>query len=146
MKFSNFDFNKLETYYKLMYEGPELNVWIESGFETERDDTFQITYYFNFLPNDAFLKFDDKLIDMVIGRIINPSKDIRSHIDSIGDDLSFGIEIKEGEEPIVKDHDDRIVPFKSLVNVESFGRCKISIEGLSVFDDHVKPIIKLEEF
>ena len=44
----------------------------------------------------------------------------------------FLLEIKKGEEPIVKDHDDRIVPFKSLVNVESFGRCKISIEGLSV--------------
>ena len=111
VKISNFDFNKLETYCKLKYEGPELKVWIESGFEIECDDTFQITYYFNFLPNNVFLKFNDKLINMV-RRIINLSKDIRSHIDSIGDDLSFGMEIEEGEEPIVKDHDDRIVPLK----------------------------------
>ena len=33
----------------------------------------------------------------------------------------------------------------NLINVESFGRCKISIEGLFIFDDYVKPIIKLKE-
>ena len=39
-------------------------------------------------------------------------------------------------------HDDRIVPFKSLLNVELFGWCKVSIDGSSVFNDYVKPIIK----
>ena len=45
----------------------------------------------------------------------------------------------------MKDHDDRIIPFKSLVNVELFGRCKISIKGLFVFGNYVKPLIKLKE-
>ena len=112
------------------YEG-----WIESVFEVE--DDLPLSCYINFLQNDELLKFDDELRNMV-------SAD-QSNVASIGNDLCFSLEIEEGEEPIVKDHDDRIVPFKSLVNVESFGRCKISIEGLSVFDDYVKPIIKLKE-
>ena len=108
---------------------------IESVFEVE--DDLHLSYYINFLQNDELLKFDDELRNMVSMK--------RSNIASIGNDLCFSLEIEDGEEPIVKDHDDRIVPFKSLVNVESFGRCKISIERLSVFDDYVKPIIKLKE-
>ena len=118
------------------YEG-----WIESVFEVE--DDLPLSYYINFLQNDELLKFDDELRNMV--KRIYTDKDVQSNIDSIGNDLCFSLEIEEGEEPIVKDHDDRIVPFKSLVNVESLGRCKISTEGLSVFDDYVKPIIEFKE-
>ena len=56
------------------------------------------------MQNDELLKFDEELRNMV-------STD-QSNIASIGDDLCFSLEIEEGEEPIVKDHDDKIVPFK----------------------------------
>ena len=120
--------------------GVNVDFWIESIFELEDDLP---SYYINFLQNDELLKFDDELRNMVSAD--KDDKDVQSNVASIGNDLRFSLEIEEGEEPTVKDHDDRIVPFKSLVNVESFGRCKISIEGLSVFDDYVKPIIKLKE-
>ena len=118
------------------YEG-----WIKSIFEVE--DDLPLSYYINFLQNDELLKFDDELRNMV--KRIYADKDVQSNVASIGNDLCFSIEIEEGEEPIVNDQDDRIVPFKSLINVESFGRCKISIEGLFVFDNYVKPIIKRKE-
>ena len=120
--------------------------YIESFFEVE--DDLPLSYYINFLQNDKLLEFDK------FRNIVNTSisadkddKDVQSNVASIGNNLCFSLEIKEGEEPIVKDHDhdDRIVPFKSLVNVEFFGWCKISIDGLSVFNDYVKPIIKRKE-
>ena len=86
--------------------GVNFDFWIESVFEVEDDS---LSYYINFLQNDEFLKFDEELRNMV-------STD-QSNIASIGDDLCFSLEIEEGKEPIVKDHDDRIVLFKSLVNV-----------------------------
>ena len=35
---------------------------------------------------------------------------------------------------------DKMVPFENLVNVDSFGRCKIVIEGLHISDYHMQPI------
>ena len=59
--------------------------------------------------------------------------------------MCFYLEIEEGREPIVKESDNSIVPFKELVNSKSYGRCKLSIEGFCIADDSIEAIIKLEE-
>ena len=40
----------------------------------------------------------------------------------------------------MKRPNDKMVPFEKLVNVDSFGRCKIVIEGLRVSDYYMEPI------
>ena len=59
--------------------------------------------------------------------------------------MCFSLEIEEGDEPIVKDSNNRIIPFEKLVNSKSYGRCKLFIEGFCITDDYIEPIIKLEE-
>ena len=43
--------------------------------------------------------------------------------------MCFSVNFREDDEPIVIDPNGRIVSFKSLVDVDSYGRCKLSIEG-----------------
>ena len=95
--------------------GVNFDFWIGSVFEVEEDLP---SYYINFLQNDNLkpsLKFDGELRNMV-STSISADRDVQSNIASIGNNLCFSLEIKEGEEPKVKDNDadDRIVPFKSL--------------------------------
>ena len=59
--------------------------------------------------------------------------------------MCFSLEIEEGDGPKVKDSNNKIIPFEKLVNAKSYGRCKLSIEGLCITDDYTEPIIKLEE-
>ena len=59
--------------------------------------------------------------------------------------MCFSLQIEEDDEPIVKDSNNKIIPFEKLVNAKSYGRCKLSIEGFCITDDYIEPIIQLEE-
>ena len=118
----------------------------ESGFDIDDDDDgFSIDgYVFTFSPNEALINFDEEL-EKAMRRITNWNKKVRTNLCDVGDDVCFSLEIEEGDEPIVKDSNNRIIPFEKLVNSKSYGRCKLSIEGFCITDDYIEPIIKLEE-
>ena len=78
-------------------------------------------------------------------RVANCNKEVRTNLCDIGDDVCFSIEIEEGDEPIVKDSNNNVVPFKELINANSYGRYKLSIEGFCITDDYIEPIVKIEK-
>ena len=59
--------------------------------------------------------------------------------------MCFSLEVEERDGPIVKDPNNKIIPFEKLVNAKSYGRCKLSTEGFCITDDYIEPIIKLDE-
>ena len=61
-------------------------MWIESGFRIE--DDLLPACIIDFLPNNAFLKFDDEL-EKAARRITNSNKHTRPNIGSCDDELFF---------------------------------------------------------
>ena len=147
VELSKFDFNELEGYkegvcFQLRYGWVKPIIWIESGFDI--DDGLSIDGYgFTLSPNEALTNFDEEL-EKAMRRITNWNKKVRTNLCDVGDDVCFSLEI-EGDEPIVKDTNNRIIFFEKLVNSKSYGRCKLSIEEFCITDDYIEPIIKLEE-
>ena len=139
VELSKFDSNELEgykegIYFQLRYG---CKIWIESGFDI--DDSID-GYGFTFSPDKALINFDEQL-EKVMRRITNCNKKVRINLCDVGDDVRF----EEGDEPIVKVSNNKIIPFSQLVNAKSYGRCKLSIEGFCITDNYIEPIIKLEE-
>ena len=62
-------------------------------------------------------------------RISKCDKEARAGFISSDGEVCFSVNFREDDKPIVIDPNGRIVPFKSLVDVDSYGRCKLSIEG-----------------
>ena len=112
-------------------------MWIESGFRIE--DDLLLACSIDFLPNNVFLKFDDEL-EKAARRITNSNKHTRPDIGFCDDELFLYIFPADNEKPILKRPNDKMVPFEKLVNVDSFGRCKIVFEGLHVSDYYMEPI------
>ena len=151
MELFNFDYNKLERwchkyeYIQLEYEGGKPEIWIESGFRVD-DGPCIDEYILNFSQNNVLLKFNDEL-EKAAKIIYNVSRGVCTNLLDSGDDVVFSIDINILDLPIVKDSDNRVISFEKLVDVDSFGRLMISIEGFYKYasDSDILADIKVKE-
>ena len=133
--------NNRGVYNKFMYDNDMVKpkILIESEFyvdDLEFHENFP-TYHLTFLPNEELTNLGEKL-EEAIKRVAKCDKSARSGLCNCAKEVCFAVEFVEGDGAIVIDVNGKVIPFKSLFKKDSYGRCKLSIEGFFERDDHME--------
>ena len=147
---TKFDFTELwgfkkDTYNSFVYGQFRPNMWIESEFEVDEDNTFINSFYYLIFPPSEELTNLGEELEEAMRRSSKCDKEARAGFISSDGEVCFLVNFREDNEPIVIDPNGKIIPFKSLVDVDSYGRCKLSIEGFYMHDKYMEAHMRVEQ-